>query len=287
MLTFSSSITNYRHKFICMCIYSGLTTSDEQQRSGSNGSRNSLPANHPSHSNDHKAAITLGIIMGVFLVCWVPFFCMNIILAFCKTCVPELLFKILTWLGWSNSALNPIIYSIFNTEFRDAFRKILIQTMPDDWCQTIFGSNFRANRHPPPWLSSQRAHHIRSSIHSESNRESSDIHPSANSGNSKRSFKVKFMPPSLVRQGSSNRKCTTLLQCNSIDEHHNDHHNAYKDATPIKDRFEILCKTESDGKISSIWWILFLSSQSEDVLHQTMMRLRKCELSILQVIQFI
>jgi dopamine D1-like receptor len=28
-------------------------------------------------------------------------------------------------LGYSNSAFNPIIYSIFNTEFRDAFRRIL------------------------------------------------------------------------------------------------------------------------------------------------------------------
>ncbi|KAL6262801.1 hypothetical protein P5V15_005591 [Pogonomyrmex californicus] len=61
----------------------------------------------PYHVSDHKAAITVGVIMGVFLVCWVPFFC------------------VLTWLGYSNSAFNPIIYSIFNTEFREAFKRIL------------------------------------------------------------------------------------------------------------------------------------------------------------------
>ncbi|KOX69872.1 Dopamine receptor 1 [Melipona quadrifasciata] len=33
--------------------------------------------------------------------------------------------KVLTWLGYSNSAFNPIIYSIFNTEFREAFKRIL------------------------------------------------------------------------------------------------------------------------------------------------------------------
>lgn len=33
--------------------------------------------------------------------------------------------QILTWLGYSNSAFNPIIYSIFNTEFREAFKRIL------------------------------------------------------------------------------------------------------------------------------------------------------------------
>jgi len=44
--------------------------------------------------SDHKAAVTVGIIMGVFLVCWVPFFCANIIAAFCKTCIPDLAFKV-------------------------------------------------------------------------------------------------------------------------------------------------------------------------------------------------
>ncbi|XP_022645100.1 dopamine receptor 1-like isoform X2 [Varroa jacobsoni] len=78
---------------------------------------------HQAH--DHKAAVTLGIIVGVFLFCWVPFFAVNIAAPFCKTCIPEIVFKVLTWLGYFNSALNPIIYSIFNTEFRDAFRKII------------------------------------------------------------------------------------------------------------------------------------------------------------------
>ena len=75
--------------------------------------------------SDHKAAVTLGIIMGVFLLCWVPFFIVNPIAAFCSTCIPKLVFQILTWCGYVNSCLNPIIYSIFNTEFRYAFRRIL------------------------------------------------------------------------------------------------------------------------------------------------------------------
>nr|CAD7587968.1 unnamed protein product [Timema genevievae] len=88
----------------------------------------------PYHVSDHKAAITVGVIMGVFLICWVPFFCVNIVAAFCKTCIPGIVFKILTWLGYSNSAFNPIIYSIFNTEFRDAFRRILTAHYPPCCC---------------------------------------------------------------------------------------------------------------------------------------------------------
>lgn len=79
----------------------------------------------PAQVSEHKAAVTLGIIMGTFLICWVPFFIINITAAFCKTCISELCFKILTWLGYANSALNPIIYSIFNQEFRRAFARTL------------------------------------------------------------------------------------------------------------------------------------------------------------------
>lgn len=84
--------------------------------------------------SDHKAAVTLGVIMGVFLFCWFPFFCINIIAAFCSTCVPPLLFIAFTWLGYVNSALNPIIYSIFNQEFRHAFRKLLFPRACVEYC---------------------------------------------------------------------------------------------------------------------------------------------------------
>ena len=93
---------------------------------------NHSPDHHPhkvgtsqSKISDHKAAITLGIIMGVFLFCWTPFFTINIIGAFCPSCIPVMVFTIFTWLGYFNSTLNPVIYSIFNSEFRHAFKRVL------------------------------------------------------------------------------------------------------------------------------------------------------------------
>ncbi|GAU91278.1 hypothetical protein RvY_03565 [Ramazzottius varieornatus] len=74
--------------------------------------------------SEHKAAVTLGIIVGVFLVCCAPFFIINIVHANCR-CISTVAFKSLTWLGYCNSAFNPIIYSIFNQDFRKAFRKLL------------------------------------------------------------------------------------------------------------------------------------------------------------------
>ena len=84
----------------------------------------------PSHGvadppSDHKAAITLGVIMGVFLVCWTPFFTANIIVAFCEHCVPNSVYHVVTWLGYFNSSLNPVIYPIFNQDFRRSFSRLL------------------------------------------------------------------------------------------------------------------------------------------------------------------
>lgn len=79
-----------------------------------------------SLSKERRAARTLGIIMGVFIACWVPFFLLYIITPFCPTCCPsEQLIDFLTWLGYINSALNPIIYTIFNLDYRRAFKKLL------------------------------------------------------------------------------------------------------------------------------------------------------------------
>lgn len=79
-----------------------------------------------SLNKERRAARTLGIVMGVFVVCWLPFFVMYVILPFCSKCCPsKRLTNFITWLGYINSVLNPIIYTIFNLDFRCAFRRIL------------------------------------------------------------------------------------------------------------------------------------------------------------------
>ncbi|KAK3540194.1 hypothetical protein QTP70_028394, partial [Hemibagrus guttatus] len=73
---------------------------------------------------EHKALKTLGIIMGCFTLCWLPFFVANIINAYDRALIPSDVFRLLNWLGYINSGLNPIIYCR-SKEFRTAFKSLL------------------------------------------------------------------------------------------------------------------------------------------------------------------
>ena len=78
-------------------------------------------------STEQKAAKTLGIVMGVFMICWLPFFILNVFTGISKTTLPdhEVIFAVFTWLGYLNSGCNPIIYAFSSRDFRRAFLKIL------------------------------------------------------------------------------------------------------------------------------------------------------------------
>ncbi|KAF4108276.1 alpha-1A adrenergic receptor [Onychostoma macrolepis] len=77
-------------------------------------------------SQEKKAAKTLGIVVGCFVLCWLPFFLvLPISSIFPSHRPPDTVFKITFWLGYFNSCLNPIIYPCFSQEFKKAFQNVL------------------------------------------------------------------------------------------------------------------------------------------------------------------
>lgn len=81
-----------------------------------------------ARKKEKRATLILGLIMGSFIACWLPFFFLYILVPVCRSCViPDTAFDIAFWLGYMNSALNPAIYTIFNKDFRRAFRRLLFK----------------------------------------------------------------------------------------------------------------------------------------------------------------
>ncbi|UJR27541.1 hypothetical protein I4U23_008823 [Adineta vaga] len=88
------------------------------------------------HLPNQKAIRTLGVILGTFIVCWLPFMSFAIIKPLHEyitgltgtprqLIVPKWLDPVLLWFGYTSSMLNPLIYSKFNREFRTPFREII------------------------------------------------------------------------------------------------------------------------------------------------------------------
>ncbi|XP_029131583.1 trace amine-associated receptor 1-like [Labrus bergylta] len=74
---------------------------------------------------ERKATKTLAIVLGVFLLCWTPFFLCITFSPLSDNSVPVPVIETLNWLTLLNSMLNPFIYAFFYSWFRSAFTIII------------------------------------------------------------------------------------------------------------------------------------------------------------------
>uniref|UniRef100_A0A8C1TPN3 Adrenoceptor alpha 1Ba n=1 Tax=Cyprinus carpio TaxID=7962 RepID=A0A8C1TPN3_CYPCA len=103
--------------------YKGSQTQDDCSKGHM---RSSLTVKLLKFSREKKAAKTLGVVVGMFILCWLPFFLALPIGSFNTSLrPPETFFKVIFWLGYFNSCLNPIIYPCYSREFKQAFIRIL------------------------------------------------------------------------------------------------------------------------------------------------------------------
>ncbi|XP_035878621.1 5-hydroxytryptamine receptor 2B isoform X2 [Phyllostomus discolor] len=79
-------------------------------------------------SNEQRASKVLGIVFFLFLLMWCPFFITNITLVLCDSCnqtTLKMLLEIFVWIGYVSSGVNPLVYTLFNKTFRDAFGRFI------------------------------------------------------------------------------------------------------------------------------------------------------------------
>ncbi|XP_056260625.1 5-hydroxytryptamine receptor 1E [Seriola aureovittata] len=76
-------------------------------------------------SRERKAARILGLILGAFIICWLPFFLKELLVGLQVLQPSQLVSDFLTWLGYINSLINPVLYTSFNDDFKLAFKKLL------------------------------------------------------------------------------------------------------------------------------------------------------------------
>ncbi|XP_068175778.1 5-hydroxytryptamine receptor 2B isoform X1 [Antennarius striatus] len=79
-------------------------------------------------SNEQRASKVLGIVFLLFVVMWCPFFITNITSVLCATCdirVISRLMEIFVWVGYVSSGINPLVYTLFNKTFRQAFTRYI------------------------------------------------------------------------------------------------------------------------------------------------------------------
>ncbi|XP_041815281.1 trace amine-associated receptor 1-like [Chelmon rostratus] len=111
----------YLPVILMLCIYLKIFLVAQRQVRSIQGTKSGATAS----KMERKATTTLATVMGVFLMCWTPFFlCFSFQLL---NHVSESFATIesLNWLALSNSMLNPFIYAFFYSWFRSAFRLII------------------------------------------------------------------------------------------------------------------------------------------------------------------
>lgn len=94
------------------------------------GGRQQMNKTKVALMREKRFTFVLAVVMGVFVLCWFPFFFTYTLHAICRdSCyIPGALFNLFFWIGYCNSSVNPIIYTIFNRDFRKSFKKIICRT---------------------------------------------------------------------------------------------------------------------------------------------------------------
>nr|XP_055063773.1 trace amine-associated receptor 13c-like [Misgurnus anguillicaudatus] len=130
MYTFAWTITDLLLSFLLPCIiiitlylrifyvaHQQVKVINSLMRSGKHLTEGSV-----RRKSESKAALTLGIIVTVYLFCWIPYYSLTLTP---NTSMTSIIAYIMLWMMYINSGLNPLIYAIFYPWFRASVKHIL------------------------------------------------------------------------------------------------------------------------------------------------------------------
>lgn len=108
-----------------------------------------------NYASDVKAAKTIAVVIGGFVICWLPFF--MVVISWASPHIkplPNTFFKVAKWLEYLNSCLNPVIYTCLNRTYRNAFKKLFRR------CRSKIMRNNRDPSTGTSWLTMAETHAI-------------------------------------------------------------------------------------------------------------------------------
>ncbi|XP_078029670.1 trace amine-associated receptor 1-like [Epinephelus lanceolatus] len=125
-LAMATLLTFYLPGIVIVTIYLQiLIVAQRQARSIQNTNCQNTKSGATISKMERKATKTLAIVMGVFLMCYTPFFLCFTFNPLTDNAIPASVIASFKWFGWSNSMLNPFVYGFFYTWFRTSFKMII------------------------------------------------------------------------------------------------------------------------------------------------------------------
>ena len=100
---------------------------------------------------ENKATVTVFVIFGLFFICWFPYMLIYTFFPLTGHGLDDVnadVLKFFTWTGYVNSTVNPILYTMLNTTFRDAMKKLFSCNRGRGKAENILLDLQVANGHP-------------------------------------------------------------------------------------------------------------------------------------------
>ncbi|XP_049324981.1 trace amine-associated receptor 13c-like [Astyanax mexicanus] len=108
---------------VILILYSIIFNAARHQAKAVRAVRLALKKHSSSNSSEIKAAKTLGLVIFVYLACWIPVYICSLSIESMTTA--SIAWTVFGWLVYINSSLNPLMYAIFYPWFKTSVKFIV------------------------------------------------------------------------------------------------------------------------------------------------------------------